>query len=150
MAALKIKHVLGVDGNLLEEVNLSSAMTKGNKQWHVYLTNPKVASAIHDIIAERQKREGTLFNLEAPLFKSQKGTSFSPNSLQQLFHRMYQANYKVHPVTAVGAHSPPHSLKKGVDIKGVSTLMSHASIAMTARYVENNPARLRQICADLF
>jgi integrase/recombinase XerD len=89
MAALKVRHVLGVDGNMLEEINLTGAMTKGGKQRHAYLTNPKVVSAIRDFINDRQKREGILFNLEAPLFKSQKGGSFSPNSLQQLFHRMY-------------------------------------------------------------
>lgn len=29
MAALCIKHVFGVDGNLLEEINLTGSMTKG-------------------------------------------------------------------------------------------------------------------------
>lgn len=32
MAKLKIKHVLGIDENLLEEINLTGSMTKGNKQ----------------------------------------------------------------------------------------------------------------------
>jgi integrase/recombinase XerD len=41
-------------------------------------------------------------------------------------------------------------IEKGVDVKAVSTLMGHASIAMTARYVEDNPVRLKQISADLF
>jgi integrase/recombinase XerD len=41
-------------------------------------------------------------------------------------------------------------IRKGVDIKAVSTQMGQASIGMTARYVEDNPARLRQISADLF
>ena len=126
-------------------------MTKGNKQRHAYLTNPKVVGSLLDFITERKKREGILFNLEAPLFRSQKGSSFSPNSLQQLFHRMF------HDAKLQGASS--HSgrrtfattlIEKGVDIKAVSTLMGHSSIAMTAKYVENNPARLKQICTDLF
>jgi len=41
-------------------------------------------------------------------------------------------------------------IEMGVDIKAVSTLMGHASIAMTAQYVEDNPVRLKQISADLF
>ena len=151
MAALRIKHVLGVDGSLLEEINLTAAMTKGSKQRHTYLTNPKVRDVLQDYISERKKREGILFNLEAPLFKSQKGSTFSPNSLQQLFHRMY-SDAKLQGATS---HSGRRTfattlIEKGVDIKAVSTLMGHSSIAMTAKYVENNPARLKQICTDLF
>lgn len=136
MAALKVKHVLGIDENLLEEINLTGAMTKGGKQRHVYVTNPRVAAAIRDFIADRQNREGVLFNLEAPLFKSQKGSSFSPNSLQQLFHRMYRDA----KLQGASSHSGRRTfattlIEKGVDIKAVSTLMGHSSIAMTAKYV---------------
>nr|WP_307731832.1 site-specific integrase [Massilia sp. H27-R4] len=150
MAALKVKHVFGVDGDMLEEINLTGAMTKRSKQRHAYLTNPKVVGAIHDFITDRQKREGILFNLEAPLFKSQKGGSFSPNSLQQLFHRMYLDA----KLQGASSHSGRRTfattlIEKGVDIKAVSTLMGHSSIAMTAQYVEDNPVRLKQICTDL-
>jgi len=151
MAALKVKHVLGADGALLEEINLESHMTKGRKQRYVYLTNSRVVDAFSEYLTDRQKREGILFNVEAPLFPSQKGNGFSPNTLQQLFRRMY------HAVRLQGASS--HSgrrtfattlIEKGIDIKAVSTLMGHSSIAMTAQYVEDNPVRLKQICTDLY
>jgi integrase/recombinase XerD len=150
MAALRIKHVMGADGHILEEINLTGSMTKGNKQRHAYLTNPKVVGALLDFINDRKKHEGILFNLGAPLFKSQKGSSFSPNSLQQLFHRMYQEA----KLQGASSHSGRRTfattlIEKGVDIKAVSTLMGHSSISMTAKYVENNPARLKQICTDL-
>lgn len=150
MAALRIKHVVGVDGELLEEINLTGSMTKGNKQRHVYLTNPRVVGAIRDFIDERRKCDGILFNLEAALFKSQKGSSFSPNTLQQLFHRLYQDA----KLQGASSHSGRRTfattlIEKGVDIKAVSTLMGHSSIAMTAQYVEDNPVRLKQICTDL-
>lgn len=151
MAALKVKHVFGVDGDMLEEINLTGAMTKGSKQRHAYLTNPKVVGAIRDFITDRQKREGILFNLEAPLFKSQKGGSFSPNSLQQLFHRMYLDA----KLQGASSHSGRRTfattlIEKGVDIKAVSTLLGHASVTMTAKYIQDNPVRLKQICTDLF
>jgi len=41
-------------------------------------------------------------------------------------------------------------IEKSLDINAVSTLMGHASIAMTAQYVEDNPVRLKQICTGLF
>lgn len=40
-------------------------------------------------------------------------------------------------------------IEKDVDIKAVSTLKGHVSIAVTAQYVEDNPVRLKQISADL-
>jgi integrase/recombinase XerD len=87
----------------------------------------------------------------ASLFRSQKGGQFSPNTLQQLFHRMYAKAR----LQGASSHSGRRTfattlIEKGVDIKAVSTLMGHASIGMTARYVEDNPVRLKQISADLF
>lgn len=149
MAALKIKRVLGIDGNLLDEINLSGAMTKGNKQRHAYLTNLKVVGAIMDFIEDRQKGDGIPLNVEAPLFRSQKSSSFSPNSFQQLFHRM--CIYQEAKIQGASSHSGRRTfattlIEKGVDIKAVSTLMGHSSIVMTAQYVEDNPMRLKQIC----
>jgi integrase/recombinase XerD len=150
MASLRIRHVLGTDGELLDEINLDGSMTKGNKQRHAYLTNPKVADAIRDYLNERRKDEGILFNCDAPLFRSQKRGQFTPNTLQQLFHRMYSKAR----LQGASSHSGRRTfattlIEKGVDIKAVSTLMGHASIGMTARYVENNPVRLKQISADV-
>jgi integrase/recombinase XerD len=151
MASLNVHHVLGVDDNLLEEINLASSMTKGRKQRHVFLTNPKVIAAFQDYLDERKNIEGILFNTESPFFRSQKGNSFSPNSLQQLFHRMY-SDAKLH---GASSHSGRRTfatnlIERGVDIKAVSTLMGHSSVTMTAQYVEDNPVRLKQICADFF
>jgi integrase/recombinase XerD len=151
MAALSVKHVLGQDGELLDEINLDSSMTKGKKQRHAYLTNARVAESLREYLDDRKVREGILFNFEAPLFQSQKGSSFSPNTLQQLFHQMFQAAR----LQGASSHSGRRTfattlIEKGVDIKAVSTLMGHSSIAMTAQYVANNPVRLKQICTDLF
>lgn len=49
----------------------------------------------------------------------------------------------------LGGGRATNLIEKGVDIKAVSTLMGHASVAMTARYVENNPVRLKRICQDV-
>lgn len=89
MASLRIRHVLDDGGKLLDEIDLDGSMTKGKKQRHAYLTNPKVADAIRDYLDERRSVEGILFNYDAPLFRSQKDGQFTPNTLQQLFQRMY-------------------------------------------------------------
>ncbi|QDW51048.1 tyrosine-type recombinase/integrase [Burkholderia sp. KBS0801] len=150
MASLRIRHVLDDGGKLLDEIDLDGSMTKGKKQRHAYLTNPKVADAIRDYLDERRSVEGILFNYDAPLFRSQKDGQFTPNTLQQLFQRMYSKAR----LQGASSHSGRRTfatvlIEKGVDIKAVSTLMGHASIAMTARYVEDNPVRLKQISADI-
>ncbi|MGV7240672.1 hypothetical protein [Caballeronia sp. M23-90] len=48
-----------------------------------------------------------------------------------------------------GIWSRGKAMLKGLDIKAVSTRMVHASIAMTARDVEDNPVHLKQISADI-
>ncbi len=40
-------------------------------------------------------------------------------------------------------------IEQGVDIKAVSSLMGHASVTMTAQYVQENPIRLRKICRNV-
>ena len=56
MAALQVKHVLGTTTNASEEINLTGALTKGRKQQHVYLTNPRVVGAIRNFFHDRQER----------------------------------------------------------------------------------------------
>jgi len=150
MAALSVRDVLDLDGQLRDDVSLTASMTKGGRPRTQYLTNPHVRSALKDYLDDRRNREGILFNHEAALFRSQKGRKFSPNTMQQLFHRLYRA------AGVVGARS--HSgrrwfatelISKGIDLKSVSVLMGHSSIAMTARYAEDNPQRLRRIAAEL-
>ena len=151
LASLKVHHVLSAEGQLHDEINLSAAMTKGAKQRVVYITHPKLVQMLKDYLAERQEQESILFNREAPLFVSQKGGAFTPNTLQQLFHRMYE-DAKIY---GASSHSGRRTfattlIEKGADIKAVSRLMGHASIAMTAQYVEDNPMRLKQMCRDIY
>jgi integrase/recombinase XerD len=70
--------------------------------------------------------------------------------MQQLFHRLYKAA----GVSGARSHSgrrwfATELISKGIDIKSVSVLMGHSSVAMTARYAEDNPQRLRRIAAEL-
>lgn len=151
LAALKIEDVMDAEEKILEEINLLRHMTKGDRQRHVYLSNPKIRKAIKEYLDERKPSNGLPTNRKEPLFRSQKGNHFSPNALQQLFHLMYDSA----GITGASSHSGRRTfatrlIEKGVDIKAVSKLMGHASIAMTARYVEDNPVRLKKIAEDVF
>lgn len=146
LASLDIQDVLASSGHLREEVRLKKHQTKGGTPRHCYLTNPKVKKALLAYLEDRRDREGMCFNREAPLFKSSRGLRFSPNSLQQVFHRLY----RVAGLEGASSHSGRRTfatrlIERGVDIKAVSSLMGHASIAMTAHYVQDNPERLKLI-----
>lgn len=151
LASLRIEHILGANDRLLDEINLNSTMTKGAKQRFVYPTNPSLIEALESYFAERQTQEGIAFSRQAPLFTSQKGGPFTPNTLQQLFHRIF-AEAKIY---GASSHSGRRTfattlIEKGADIKAVSRLMGHSSISMTAQYVEDNPLRLKQMCREIF
>jgi len=67
--------------------------------------------------------------------------------MQMLFKRMYCWAGFDHASSHSGRRTFATSLiERGVDIKAVSSLMGHSSVAMTARYVDDNPIRLRRIC----
>jgi integrase/recombinase XerD len=148
MASLKIKNVIDRNGDLVDEINLLRKMTKGEKkQRHIYLNHPKVRQALQDYLDERKKSPN--FKIDQPLFLSQMGCPFSPDSLQQLFHDMFKAS----GFTGASSHSGRRTFatnlnNKGVDIKTISVLMGHSSVAMTAKYIDDNPVRLKKIAAD--
>lgn len=150
MSGLCVRDVLDDQGRLRDDVALSGQITKGSKPRTLFLTNPLVRNALKEYLDDRRAREGILFNVEAPLFKSGKGSRFSPNTMQQLFHRLH--------ATAGLDGGRSHSgrrwfatelISKGCDLKSVSVLMGHSSVAMTARYAEDNPQRLRRIVAEM-
>ena len=142
LAALRVDDVINATtGKLADVVSLKSAYTKGSKQRDVYLSNNKLRKAITDYIAERKP-----YSENEPLFLSQKRGSFSPNTIQMLFARLY----KQAGIEGASSHTGRRTfatrlIEQGADIKAVSTLMGHSSISMTAEYVENNPSRLSKL-----
>lgn len=150
MASLCVRDVLASTGDLKDEVLLTRATTKGGKQRLIYLSNKEVRRALLEYINERRFEEAIPVHPDSPLFKSQKGGAFSPNTMQMLFKRIYVAT----GIDSASSHSGRRTfatslIERGVDIKAVSRLMGHSTVAMTASYVEDNPARLRKICEEV-
>ena len=142
LAALRVGDVMNTaTGILVDVIQLKSAYTKGSKQRDAYLSNKRLRKVISDYLKERKPHS---FN--EPLFLSQKRGSFSPNTIQMLFAKMYrQAG-----IEGASSHTGRRTfatrlIERGADIKAVSTLMGHSSISMTAEYVENNPNRLSKL-----
>jgi len=149
MASLIIRDVVDSNNQIKEQIILKREMTKGNKQRTVYLTNLKVRKALIEYLDFRRNEENSYF-YNGPLFRSQISGKFSPNSLQQLFSKMYSAV----GLDGASSHSGRRSfatrlLEQGVNIKSVQTLLGHSSIMTTSIYVEDNPYLLANITRNL-
>lgn len=150
MSQLRVRDVLTADGQIKDEVLLTRATTKGGKQRLIYLANKDVRKALGSYLEERRREEVGSLQPAAALFKSRKGGGFSPNTMQMLFKRLYRAAGLDHASSHSGRRTFATSLiERGVDIKAVSSLMGHTTVAMTARYVAENPIRLRRVCEEV-
>jgi integrase/recombinase XerD len=150
IAMLRLRDVVDPQGTLRHEVLLTRENTKGGRQRLIYLANKDARRALADYLEARALAEQSMPNANAPLFRSGKGGPFSPNTMQMLFKRLYREAGIPDASSHSGRRTFATSLiEKGVDIKAVSTLMGHSSVGMTARYVEQNPVRLRRICEEV-
>lgn len=150
LASLKFYHLFNNDESLKQDISL--VRTKQNKPRMVYLPDDKrLHNSIIDYLNERKEHainKKIVFSLSQPLFLSQKGISFTNKTLQKRFEHLY----KMAGIYGASSHSGRRTfatnlIEQGVDIKAISTLMGHSSVAMTARYVEDNPERLKKIAS---
>jgi integrase/recombinase XerD len=81
---------------------------------------------------------------EAPLFKSNVGTGFSPNSLVQVFARIYKASGIDQATSHAGRHFFLTSLaEKGVSVHVLAALAGHRNISTTMVYLHANAHVMR-------
>jgi integrase/recombinase XerD len=141
IASLSIRDVTNPHYQLLDEICLKRAMTKGEKQRYAYLTHKKVCDAL-----QTHLNDISHLARDKPLFQTQRKSRFTPNALQKWFKSLYdQAG-----IVGASSHSGRRTfitrlIEQGADIKAVSRLAGHASIVTTAIYVEDNPDRLKRI-----
>jgi integrase/recombinase XerD len=85
MASLTVGDLVGNNNHLLDELNLTSSMTKGDKQRHIYLSNKKVRAALLSHIKNLSNPQP-----EQPFFKTQRKSKFNANTMQKWFKSMYK------------------------------------------------------------
>ena len=149
MANLSIKDVLFQDGSIKDEILLTRHMTKGAKQRTAFLTNPKVRTILKEYLDYRQEND-EFFEMDSPLFKSQKNLRFTPQTLSMVFRKMYDSV----GLNGCSSHSGRRTfatslLNQGINIKNVQTLLGHSSITTTSIYLETNPKMLGEISKNL-
>ena len=149
LASLKVSDVM-VGGKVVDTLRLIGSYTKGNKHRDMPLTNPKVISAIEKHMVSLSEIRGRFVEPSSPLFRSQKGRFFSPNSMVRLIKRIYEDAGFGNASSHSGRRKFATTLiESGADINCVKLLMGHSSIQTTARYFSTNPKRLANLMGSL-
>lgn len=131
-------------------LRLVASYTKGHKHRDLTLEHKTVVTALTDFVTERKQSDGLAFNLESPLFRSQKGIRFSANSMVQLIGKLYaQAGFP-----DASSHSGRRSLitklaYSGTDINSIRQIAGHTSIQTTQRYINDNPIVIANILRSI-
>ncbi len=137
LAALNVSDVVDGKGNVREQVLLKPHQTKGRHARTVLLR----AQAQAEI--DRYLR-GRTQEADWPLFVSKLGKRFSPNSLVQVFGRLYDAC----GLDAASSHSMRRTFltilaNKGVSIHVLAALAGHRNVSTTMVYLTANENVMR-------
>jgi len=137
VAGLTMDDLLNADGSIKQVVVLRRKITKGAKTRTAYFSHPELRQSLANYLKQRPGSKSMT------LFVSQKGGSFSANSLAQVMLKHYNRA----GLEGCSSHSGRRScltalLKKGVDIVAVSKVAGHASIATTQRYIHHDQEEL--------
>ena len=143
VAALLIGDVVGLSGEIVEEINLKAHQTKGahsrtvvlssrmRSELRQYLLNRFAVRSLKDIAAE---------NLPRPLFATQMRDGFTANTACYHFFMLYrEAGF-----TGASSHSGRRSFltklsAKSVPLKTMMELAGHRQAQTTMRYVSVTP-----------
>lgn len=145
LASLKIGDVIDRNGKINETIRLISAYTKGGIYREVFLVDPIAQGYLKTYIYCDRSASAS----DSPLFLSQKGGSFSANTMQRMIGNIYkQAGIKA------SSHSGRRTfatrlIRNDVDIYSVQQLMGHSSIQTTQEYFVSDPNLLKAAVSKL-
>ncbi|WP_038345698.1 tyrosine-type recombinase/integrase [Acinetobacter sp. A47] len=147
LALLTIEDVYDSKKNSLKEtIRLLGKITKGNRYREVFLVNPTIKNLIQSYINQKSLEHRSP---SSPLFLSQKGGAFTPNSMVTMIKNCYKK---------AGIQATSHSgrrsfatrlIQNGGDVYSIQQLMGHSSILTTQQYFATNPEHLRSIILKL-
>jgi len=149
MASLKISDVYDGRG-IVKTLRLIAAYTKGGKHRDLSLEHKRVVAVLEDLIQQRLRDDGNLFNMSAPLFRSQTGSKFGPNSIAHRFMIIYRGA----GLEKASSHSGRRSLLtklayNGVDLNTVRQIAGHKHLSTTQMYLDDSPQRVRDVLTSI-
>ncbi|MFZ2172350.1 MAG: site-specific integrase [Methylococcaceae bacterium] len=152
ISLLKVSDVYDAKANVtVKTLRLYAHYTKGGTtSREISLEHKRVTAALERYIFYRQKTDGVAFNVQAPLFRSQRGKSFSPNAVARLFINLYSEAGIEHASSHTGRRSLITRLSEsGVDLFSIAQIAGHRNISTTMTYISANPSRLRNILMNI-
>jgi integrase/recombinase XerD len=137
LAALNVGDVVDAKGKVREQIMLKPHQTKGRHARTVLLNSQAQAEL------DRYLRGRSGEPVE-PLFKSKVGKRFSPNSLVQVFGRLYDGC----GLDAASSHSMRRTFctrlaERGTAIHIIAALAGHRNVATTMVYLTANESVMR-------
>ncbi len=137
IAALKMGDVVNPDGSIKGEVRLSASQTKGGQPRTVFLPK-KLQEELEKYLVTRFVR-----NPEVPFFHTANRLGFTANTLTQHFFWMYR-NAGIEASSQSGRRSRITELAQaGIGVRTLAAIAGHRSIVVTQRYIDVNPAMIR-------
>lgn len=137
IAALKMGDVVNPDGSIKGEVRLSASQTKGGQPRTVFLPK-KLQKELEKYLVTRFVR-----NPEVPFFHTANRLGFTANTLTQHFFWMYR-NAGIEASSHSGRRSRITELAQaGIGVRTLAAIAGHRSIVVTQRYIDVNPAMIR-------
>lgn len=152
VASLRIGDVLDVRGEVLNEVQLTAAQTKGAHSRVVVLPQ-RLQTELRNYIRKQfgiKSLAGFAYEFgHQPLFYTNKRNAFTPNTLTQTFAAIYRAA----GIKGATSHSGRRTwltqlAAKGANVRVLQSLAGHRSLAVTQRYIEVND-HLRRTVAEM-
>lgn len=137
IAALNVGDVVDGKGKVREQVLLKPYQTKG-RHARTVLLNAQAQAEVNRFL------RGKTVEPESPLFVSKVGKRFSPNSLVQVFGRLYDGC----GLDAASSHSMRRTFltnlaNKGVSIHVLAALAGHRNVSTTMVYLSANENVMR-------
>jgi integrase/recombinase XerD len=141
IAALKVGDVYDVQGKPKDTIYLTAAQTKGTESSTV-LVNKRLRTQLQRYATNCPlpvRKAGS------PLIGSAKGGHFSPQTIVNLFQRLY----RLAGIAGASSHSGRRQFvtelaDKGVNTRVVQALARHKHLSTTQRYIDLNESKLRK------
>lgn len=138
VSALKYQDIVGADGSIKEEINLTAEQTKGHRSRNVLLNERLQTELLAYVQTIRVK------DTKQPFIATQRSEGFSANSLTQVVNGIYRNA----GLDGASSHSGRRGFltnlaEKGVSVRVMMALAGHANMSTTQRYIDLRPGVLR-------
>jgi integrase/recombinase XerD len=139
IANIRASDVISADGTVMDVVTLKSSQTKGHAAGRLFI-NKQLQKQFASYIAAKSQFS---YDTNLPLFFTQKGGGFTPQTVINLFASLYDSAC----IPGASSHSGRRTFitrlaNKGVSAKVLMTLARHRHLSTTQRYIEVNDAML--------